>query len=413
MVWGVKPVPDREGFSKFDHFTKKCENGACGTNEWDTSFDLKQPDVQQYILDMCNEGSKLKTTNLGIIQHCVMQDFKDFVEANGFSFPVPAEHFNDGFRLFLEYEMLDPNRNITFKPFKMKYLESKVVAFPQGGDVMYIQVAWQLTFKRRMLYEQKVMWACYDEWMEFEKRAGDVAPSGGGKPFITTEKGHAFFIITKIAKEFEDSVIRGIIISLAIALIILIVATGNWLIGILALWGIGSVTAFTIGMMFCYGWELGIIEAICSVLVVGFSVDYAVHYGISYSERQEHAGTYDLGDTREDKTLHAFFELGASVVGGALTTFGASVFLFLCKQTFFRVFGIFLCTVIIGSFLFANFSFMPMLAMIGPQKGKGNMPWHTHRRDSKDLTVPDAQQTKVSPTTKPEEEEASPEAKPE
>eukprot|EP00746_Dinoflagellata_sp_MGD_P041083 gnl/MRDRNA2_/MRDRNA2_19925_c0_seq1.p1 gnl/MRDRNA2_/MRDRNA2_19925_c0~~gnl/MRDRNA2_/MRDRNA2_19925_c0_seq1.p1 ORF type:complete len:848 (-),score=172.37 gnl/MRDRNA2_/MRDRNA2_19925_c0_seq1:149-2638(-) len=385
MMWGVGPEPDRQGFSKFDHFTIKCENAPCGTNTWDKSFDLKQPEVQQYIYDMCLHGAKLKSVNLGIIQHCVMKDFKEFVEANGFEFPVPAEYFNQGFRMFMDYEMLDPKRNITFQPFKMTYLESKMVAFPKDQDVMYVMVAWQTKFKRQTLYPQDEMWGCYDEFMAFEEHAGKAAPAGGGKPFVTTEKGHGFFLIAKIAKEFEDSVIRGILISLSIALVILIVATGNWLIGVLALWTIGSITAFTIGMMFIYGWELGIIEAICSVLVVGFSVDYAVHYGISYSERKEHTGTYNLGDTRDDKTLHSFFELGTSVVGGAMTTFGASVFLFCCKQTFFKVFGIFLCTVIVGSFLFANFSFMPMLAQIGPQKGMGTMPWHTHRRNSKEV----------------------------
>jgi len=317
-----------------------------------------------------------------------MHDFKDYLRDANLGFPVDAANFNELFRQFLEWETIDPDRNTTITPYKVKYLESKNIAFPKGKNVMYVKVAWQTKYMRQTLYPQDEMWTCYDEFMEFEEAAKAAAPSGGGQPFVTTEKGHGFFMIAKVAKEFEDSVIRGILISLSIALVILIVSTGNWLVGILALWAIGSVTAFTIGMMFLYGWELGIIEAICAVLVVGFSVDYAVHYGISYAERQDKSGQYNLGDTRDDKTLHSFFELGTSVVGGALTTFGASIFLFCCKQTFFRVFGIFLCTVIVGSFMFANFSFMPVLALVGPEKGRGNMPWHRHRRNSKDHSAP-------------------------
>lgn len=241
--------------------------------------------------------------------------------------------------------------------------------------------------KKQTLYAQDALWAGYDEFMEFEQATQGKAPEGGGSPFITSQKGHGIFLIMKIAREFEDSVVRGICISLAVALLILFLATGNAIVGAIAEFCIGGITAITVGLMWCYGWELGIIEAICSVLVVGFSVDYTVHYGISYAEKVEGANKYGLGDGREDKTKHAFFELGTSVLAGGLTTFGASLFLFACKQTFFRTFGIFLNTVIVGSFVIANFFFMPCLAIMGPEQGKGNLPWaHKSRapRDDKD-----------------------------
>ena len=67
--------------------------------------------------------------------------------------------------------------------------------------------------------------------------------------------------------------------------------------------------------MYLYGWQIGIIEAICAVLVVGFSVDYTVHLGISYIERRpEMDGKYNLGSSRKDRFTHAFFELGISVL---------------------------------------------------------------------------------------------------
>merc|ERR1719191_455902 len=41
MMWGVKPVPIRDGFSRFDDFTEVCENGPCGKHELDNSLNVK------------------------------------------------------------------------------------------------------------------------------------------------------------------------------------------------------------------------------------------------------------------------------------------------------------------------------------------------------------------------------------
>jgi len=377
MVWGVDPVPNRDGFSKFDDFTEACDNGPCGTHSNDDSFDLAQPAVQQYVLETCAQGAKLKHVNLGVAIHCVMADFKCFLEAKGLEFPAPAADFNSLFFNFTRSTVQCPNGDP--EDMMTKYVESRNINFPQGGKVKHIVVSWQTPWKRRTFVSQDEMWAGYEEFMAFEKDIQGKAPPGGGKPFMTSQRGHGIFLLMKVTKEFEDSVIRGVCISLSVALVILLVVTGNWVVGAIAACSMGGITAITIGMMFVYGWELGIIEAICAVLVVGFSVDFTVHYGISYAEKVEGAHMYQLGDGREEKTKHAFFELGTSVLAGALTTIGASMFLFACQQTFFSTFGIFLCTAEVWSFIIANCFFMPAMATLGPENGKGKLPWHGHK----------------------------------
>jgi len=142
----------------------------------------------------------------------------------------------------------------------------------------------------------------------------------------------------------------------------------------IALFTIFAITCCTIGSMYIYGWEVGIIEAICAVLVVGFSVDYTVHLGISYVERRPgDDGKYNLGSTRNDRVTHAFFELGTSVAAGAMTTLGASLFLFACKVQFFKIFGIFICTVIFWSIVYSHALFMPLCALIGPVGSTGDL----------------------------------------
>jgi len=59
--------------------------------------------------------------------------------------------------------------------------------------------------------------------------------------------------------------------------------------------------------------------------------------------------------------------MGISVVGGALTTFGASVFLFGSKMTFFFQFGVFIAMAIAFSTIYAFLPLQAMLFTFGPQ----------------------------------------------
>ena len=61
----------------------------------------------------------------------------------------------------------------------------------------------------------------------------------------------------------------------------------------------------------------------------------------------------------------AFGEMGVSVLSGMATSIGASIFLFLCDVQFFMKFGVFLCTTIAFSWLYANFFFPVLVATFG------------------------------------------------
>ena len=115
--------------------------------------------------------------------------------------------------------------------------------------------------------------------------------------------------------------------------------------------------------MYVYGWKLGIVEAICATIAVGFAVDYTTHFAIAFVERKpEHDGLYNLGSTREDRVRHGFFELGPPVLSGYITTCGAAIFLWNCDYKGFQKFGTFLMTVVTWSVLYAHFFFMPLLS---------------------------------------------------
>ncbi|CAM9932592.1 unnamed protein product, partial [Sphacelaria rigidula] len=99
----------------------------------------------------------------------------------------------------------------------------------------------------------------------------------------------------------------GIGLSLVGVLVIVCLATSNWIISTLAIFiitALVSVVMFTVAN----GWELGILEAILFVMVVGFSVDYTLHLSDSYLESTK--------KTRGERTRDMLATMGPAVLSG-------------------------------------------------------------------------------------------------
>ena len=106
-------------------------------------------------------------------------------------------------------------------------------------------------------------------------------------------------------------------------------------------------------------------ESLNLVLVVGLSVDYCVHLAEGYARCK-------LPD-RKSRVQNALEEVGISVISGAITTLGASIFLMAAIITFFLRFGLFMFMVIGFSCLYSLGLFMTVLGLIGPQNNFGSL----------------------------------------
>ena len=69
----------------------------------------------------------------------------------------------------------------------------------------------------------------------------------------------------------------------------------------------------------------------------------------------------------------AFVEMGVSILGGGITTIGASIFLFMCYLSFFEQFGIFICSTIALSLLVSNTLYAALCFIAGPEGDTGNI----------------------------------------
>jgi hypothetical protein len=180
-------------------------------------------------------------------------------------------------------------------------------------------------------------WAPYVQFEPYEKAANDFvadhitdAPEG----MDTFFQSSAMWVRNHTQRLYLVNAISGILVSLLLAFIILFLSSANIIVTVLATMNIIGVVVSIAGMMTILGWELGTIESVCLTILVGLSVDYVVHLSNCYMESAE--------TSRKARTRSALAEMGITVVGGAITSIGASSMLFACWLSFLYKFGFFM-----------------------------------------------------------------------
>mmetsp|Transcript_2148 Transcript_2148/g.3213 ORF Transcript_2148/g.3213 Transcript_2148/m.3213 type:complete len:191 (+) Transcript_2148:2269-2841(+) len=162
---------------------------------------------------------------------------------------------------------------------------------------------------------------------------------------------------------FVQNAKQGIGISVGFAFVILLVATGNYIISLISITCVISVIASIVAIMHLNGQELGTAESVSMVILIGFSVDYTVHLATDY--------THSAKETRFEKMRQALREMGISIFSGFVTTFGCGFFLFFGNLTFFSKFGLLITSTVLFSFLSASLLFASLCHILGPEKDKG------------------------------------------
>ncbi|CAJ0592903.1 unnamed protein product [Cylicocyclus nassatus] len=116
------------------------------------------------------------------------------------------------------------------------------------------------------------------------------------------------------------------------------------------------IIASSVGCVALLGWEIGVLEAVILVLVVGLSFDYTLHYGAALPKTgcKSHRIQRSANLATVPVTLSAFTSFLA----------GASM-LFTQTHAFSQV-GVFLIVQTVSSWIFATFFFLPLLSLTLP-----------------------------------------------
>lgn len=84
-------------------------------------------------------------------------------------------------------------------------------------------------------------------------------------------------------RAFFRSALSGMGVAVAFAFVILLIATGNVVLSVLAIVCVALVIMSIVAVMVFKGWEMGISESLAIVIMIGLSVDYVVHLAADYT----------------------------------------------------------------------------------------------------------------------------------
>merc|ERR1740138_1946272 len=107
--------------------------------------------------------------------------------------------------------------------------------------------------------------------------------------------------------------IQSVFVALAFCWLILMVVTWNVALGTIAAFVVTCIVAMAGGSMVLMGWQMGIIESIAVIIIIGISVDYSVHIAHAYNVGEVVQGL-TASEERVEKTRLALGTIGISLI---------------------------------------------------------------------------------------------------
>ncbi|KAI1731727.1 enoyl-(Acyl carrier protein) reductase domain-containing protein [Ditylenchus destructor] len=159
-----------------------------------------------------------------------------------------------------------------------------------------------------------------------------------------------FDLQRSIISDCKQSVIISFLVVLVFAAVILRFKC------VCAMITIASVVIVTAGAVTFLGWEIGVLEGVILVLVVGLSFDYTLHYGASVADKG--CAFHRIQSSVQKSTVPVAMAALSSVLAG-------SVMLLAQTHAFYQV-AVFLVVSSCVSFLYATFFFLPLLYIFLP-----------------------------------------------
>lgn len=222
---------------------------------------------------------------------------------------------------------------------------------------------WQPSHTIRLVYD--CVDALEDKIDEVtEQMFAEAGESSDGMKVMHSSRGMWVSMVTQDA--IVQGLFQGLSICFPVVAAVVLINSGNLIIALYTVISIGSIVVSVLG--FCkwaHNWDLGVVQSIAGIMVVGFSVDYCLHLAHMYTE-----APYDTARARVQYTLS---KMGATVLGGAITTFGSGFFLFGTQTTIFQSMAWLISMTIATSTLFSLGFFIAACVLLGPDGNFGNI----------------------------------------
>ncbi|CAD7965534.1 unnamed protein product [Amoebophrya sp. A120] len=198
--------------------------------------------------------------------------------------------------------------------------------------------------------------------------------------------------------ELRNTLFGGLLLMIPLCFGLLVLASGNVIVSVLAIYNVSFLTMQVMGYFKLLGWELGLLESLAGIIVIGLAMDYTLHFCHVFVEagkiKKEQVALYsastpasnlvedpDTTDTfekprREQRVEHAFLFMGPTIFAGFVTSASAGLFLMIFSITpFFKQMGIAIFLTILTS-VYMSLCYLPcLLLLFGPERRFGDFSY--------------------------------------
>eukprot|EP00285_Hemiselmis_virescens_P007073 CAMPEP_0173391900 /NCGR_PEP_ID=MMETSP1356-20130122/18644_1 /TAXON_ID=77927 ORGANISM="Hemiselmis virescens, Strain PCC157" /NCGR_SAMPLE_ID=MMETSP1356 /ASSEMBLY_ACC=CAM_ASM_000847 /LENGTH=1071 /DNA_ID=CAMNT_0014349593 /DNA_START=39 /DNA_END=3254 /DNA_ORIENTATION=- len=327
--------------------------------------DLNSAAFQTHLVETCDLIKELPSVARRVADKspeslCFMSDFKAYREAKGASFPTSPDTLVADLMAWrgdwCTHAGCYHNRQGTGVSDLDDNYDLNTGFLVEGDRIKFAYVSGNLTIPY-LEQELSVIEPEYDEWTEL----GNKQNKDGFEPFGMTDRSDWIMLMHTLI----NGVVSGVPVALCVAGGVLVLATGNvWVSLVATMTIVGVMSCFFITFVATKG-KLGYYECMFLQITVGMSVDYVVHLAHSYNQSPRYH--------RHEKMQDSLGEMGISVFSGAITTLAASGLLFGCQFNIFFQYGSFIFFVILWSILWAMIFFPALMIQCGPNGRSGDI----------------------------------------
>lgn len=192
----------------------------------------------------CCESSKFPY-NRSVFDECIVDAIADLYE-------TPSEYFIPG----VAGPKFSKDQNLTIK----------VVAVEYDSNYTY---SMSYSYMHRFFTE-------VEGWMQDELKTAPATMKNGW--FVSELEFY------DLQRELSQSTIAAIGMSMALALVVLLLSTVNILTSLYAIITISCSIFVTMAILVLLGWKLNVLESIAVSTAIGLTVDFSLHYTVNYSK---------------------------------------------------------------------------------------------------------------------------------
>jgi hypothetical protein len=312
LVWGLKVT---EGTPVLGDAPKK---------PWafDPRFRPDGPRAQRHMYHACVDTRKIPNLLVAQNNHgiCWIEEFRNFLLDDRELFPTRATRFGSLLKRFLDKGLLEKGNSVTDfmwldadKNLQATYVVFNVDMSPLAPSAKALNLM--------------------NNWNTRVDGLNAAAPMDAQNAWHTSR----MWIRAEAEKAIIDSTVATLVVALSCGYVGTFCFTGFDLV--LSGFVVLSVTCVTICLAWfmsaLMGWATGAIEVLGLIVFVGYSITYSLHIAHKYGTYARENEYLSIATRRKDATKHALVLMANSVMGSAVTTLGASFFLFFCAMAIF------------------------------------------------------------------------------